>query len=85
VRNDDKEQVSRSFVQQIYARIANIAKSYELNKSGTIVDSADAVEKPRGKKIQGVAVMSKSVSFVPSKKRDLNKLGVEKGEGSNDR
>ena len=53
-------------------------KSIRIKQVRDLVDSADAVEKPSDKKIQGVTAMSKSVSFTPLKKRDLNKLGVPK-------
>jgi predicted transcriptional regulator len=51
-------------------------KSIRIEQVRDLVDSADAVEKPSDKKIQGVTAMSESVSFTPLKKRDLNKLGV---------
>ena len=50
-------------------------------KSGTAVNSADAMGKPKGNKIEGVAAKPKSVSFAPLKKRNSKKLGVVLEEG----
>jgi hypothetical protein len=60
----------------IYQRIANIAKACGWKKSGTIVQPADGVGKPKGNRIEGVTAKSKSATCAPLKERDLNKLGV---------
>ncbi|KAL3763785.1 hypothetical protein ACHAW5_000358 [Stephanodiscus triporus] len=60
----------------IYQRIANIARACGSKKSGTIVQPADGVLKPKGNMIEGMTAKSKSMSCAPLKERDLNKPGV---------